>query len=158
MKEFSVIILKRSIDAPGGAVSLYSVCSCMFLTGFLSLFLFDGYIKLWRNCCERTLTSAFIHMFERRHQKTLSTNFCCLRQNIKRTSEQLLLMLFDEIRNIYSIGLLIFRRERNKRNSKFFVVVVCNLVALWVNIPGVYQAISPRAKFLIVSFFSIYKT
>ena len=80
---FSVMILKRSIDAPAVAVYHYIVCApaCSSLSSSCLMVISNSGGTA---AVKRTLTSAFIHMFERRHQKTLSTNFCCLRQNIKK--------------------------------------------------------------------------
>lgn len=150
---FSVMILKRSIDARSrSSRSLYSVCSCMFLTLFL---LFDGYIKLWRNCCCETNVDVgfYSYVWTSTPKDSLDEFLLSTSKYKKRTSEKLLLMLCVGWNTKYfNRSLDFFQGERNKRNLK--VLCCCCLqailVALWVNIP-VY--ISPRAKFLIVSFF-----
>ena len=70
-----------------GAVSLYIVCApaCSSLSSSCLMVISNSGGTA---AVKRTLTSAFIHMFECRHQKTLSTNFCCLRQNIKKNKRK----------------------------------------------------------------------
>lgn len=125
---FSVMILKRSIDASSrSSITIYSVCSCMFLTLF---FLFDGYIKLWRNCCCETNVDVgfYSYVWTSTPKDSLDEFLLSTSKYKKRTSEKLLLMLCVGWNTKYfNRSLDFFRGERNKRNLK--VLCCCCLQA-----------------------------
>jgi hypothetical protein len=93
------------------SISLYSVCSCMFLTLFL---LFDGYIKLWRNCCcETNVDVGFYSYVWTSTPKDSLDEFLLSTSKYKKGQAKSCCWCcaLDEIRNI-SIGLLIFSGEK----------------------------------------------